>query len=139
MLQGKQPQELVPDKYGLFCLFIINFLACSEAFWTCSECWRRAVVLHSSAFLWTIAILFINFSSRFDLIFWIFTWKKDKVANAPWKDIFTVPKIRTKWSRHYFSFSFPCSQNTQMWFSRTAAKITIPPTKRPPPKSYYCN
>lgn len=48
--------------------------------------------------------------------------KKDKVANAPWKEIFTVPKIRTKWSRHCFSFSFPCSQNTQMWFSRTSSK-----------------
>ena len=44
-----------------------------EALLIWSECSTWAAALHSSAFLWTMAILFINFCSNSDLIFCIFT------------------------------------------------------------------
>lgn len=42
--------------------------------WTSEFAHCVGAALSSSAFLWTIPILFINFSSKFDLIFWILTW-----------------------------------------------------------------
>lgn len=73
LLQGKQPQEMWPEKWGL-CRLII-FCAWLVALWICSLCCCLASALNSSAFLCTTAILFINFSSRFDLIFCTFTYK----------------------------------------------------------------
>lgn len=72
LLQGKQPQEVWLENCMIF--WFIIFFPCSLVLWICSECCCRAAALHSSAFLCTAAILFINFSSNFDLIFCIFTW-----------------------------------------------------------------
>lgn len=76
LLQGKQPQDLCPEKWELFFLLFITFCDCCPTFLTCSECWNCASALHSSAFLCTSAILFISFSSISALIFCIFTWCK---------------------------------------------------------------
>lgn len=84
LLQGKQPQEMWPEKWGL-CRLII-FCAWLVALWICSLCCCLASALNSSAFLCTTAILFINFSSRFDRIFCTFTYKPytliDQTAKA---------------------------------------------------------
>lgn len=82
LLQGKQPQEMWPEKCEL-CLFVIILCAVSVALGICSECCCLAVALLSSAFLCTTAILFISFSSRFDLIFCIFTYNPIQKMHQP--------------------------------------------------------
>ena len=80
LLQGKQPQDVRPEKWELGCDFI--FFACSEDFCNCCECCSWAAALHSSALLWTIPILFISFSSKVDLIFCIFTYRHKKAIRT---------------------------------------------------------
>ena len=89
-LQGKQPQEEIWPEKCKFCWFT-PLCACLVALWICWVCCNWAAALHSSAFRWTTPILFIHLSSKFDLIFSIFTWKNIpllmSIKNAKWVSV----------------------------------------------------